>query len=66
MHDLIFFTVSYSKLLIQYRVRVEIGQWVGQALDIGPKATVCIEVRVCQVDLRSVREVGLSIISILG
>ena len=29
-------------------------------------ATVCDEVRVCQVDLRSVREVGLSIISILG
>ena len=29
-------------------------------------ATVCDEVRVCQVDLRSVREVGLSIISVLG
>ena len=70
MHDLIFYTVSYSKLLIQYRVRVEIGQWVGQALVMGhfkcvrPKAMVCSEVRVCQVDLRSVREVGLSIISV--
>ena len=35
MHDLIFYTVSYSKLLIQYRVRIEIGQWVGQVLDMG-------------------------------